>query len=356
MAGRRRFAVAVRSALLAECFLVICQAPSRRRDPGFTLVELLVVIAIMGILVAMLLPAVQAARESARRAQCESNMRQVGVAIHHFQNARKRLPIGMWMKRDSCDDPPCDPPPPITEAKGTMLLQLLPFLEEEALFDYYDFDEVDVHNQRMPSGRKIKRHLVSVYVCPSDVSGGLNPWGVGLSNYVGSAGPLKKSDNGNWRLPCLCTQPYNSFAIKRKGFNSPGAFMRNWSKTAEKIPRFRTIKDGLSKSIFVGEIRTDCWSAGRAGWGARNNGCGTATTIIPLNIDTCGDRETLAGIDGCKTDCNWNLAAGFKSAHVGGVNFTMGDASVVFLNDDIDHQVYQYLGAVADGHVVSALP
>src|SRR5690349_6909248 len=92
----------------------------RRRHQGFTLVELLVVIAIIGILVALLLPAIQSAREAARRSQCVNNMKQLGIAMANYHDVRKKLPIGSW----SC-------------CWGTWQMSILPFIEEQQLFDQY---------------------------------------------------------------------------------------------------------------------------------------------------------------------------------------------------------------------------
>src|SRR6478735_5739484 len=101
---------------------------TRDSRKGFTLVELLVVIAIIGILVALLLPAIQAAREASRRGSCSNNMRQIGVALHDFELAHKRLPPGaVWSNG------------PKTFSRGPTLVYLLPYIEELALFNAFDF-------------------------------------------------------------------------------------------------------------------------------------------------------------------------------------------------------------------------
>src|SRR5438477_5818986 len=108
---------------------------SRRR--AFTLVELLVVIAIIGILIALLLPAVQAAREAARRAGCGNNLRQIGVALHGYENAYKHLPPGaVWING--------------TVNRGPALVYLLPFIEERALFSAFDFNSLNTDGAVLP--------------------------------------------------------------------------------------------------------------------------------------------------------------------------------------------------------------
>ena len=126
-------------------------APSRQIK-GFTLVELLVVIAIIGILVALLLPAVQVARESARRAQCVNQMKQIGLAILNYENARSEFPpggmsYGAWGNRNPDQVPfKC----PDYDCSGTnWAIEILPYLEQQALYDMYDHDEpafVDRHS------------------------------------------------------------------------------------------------------------------------------------------------------------------------------------------------------------------
>ena len=111
----------------------------RWRPSGFTLVELLVVIAIIGILVALLLPAIQAVREAARRARCTSNLHQLGVAMLNYESSRKTLPPGSgYMHR---------------EAIGTWVLQIAPFFEEQAIKDRWDFDELGDTNDPDGDGK-----------------------------------------------------------------------------------------------------------------------------------------------------------------------------------------------------------
>jgi prepilin-type processing-associated H-X9-DG protein len=108
----------------------------------------------------------------------------------------------------------------------------------------------------------------------------------------------------------------------------------------------KEITDGVSNTIFVGEVRPACSEHARAGWAMTNNGNGYCTTLIPINYDTCDDEAT----DLCHRPFNWTTEVGFKSAHPGGAQFLFGDGSVHFLGEEIDHQGYQYLGAKGDGN------
>jgi prepilin-type processing-associated H-X9-DG protein len=110
------------------------------------------------------------------------------------------------------------------------------------------------------------------------------------------------------------------------------------------------IRDGLSNTIFFGEVLPmSSWHNGH-GWATSNNGSGYCSTVVPINFDT-SSRESSG--DGCHRYCNYNTAEGFKSSHPGGANFAFGDGSVHFLPETIDHQSYQYLGAKADAQPVS---
>src|SRR6188768_3901810 len=111
--------------------------PSRR---GFTLVELLVVIAIIGVLVALLLPAVQAAREAARRMQCTNNLKQLGLALANYETAIKSYPPGAFWQY----------PPDTNALKGSCLLHLLPFMEQQNIYDQVDFKQFNVEKQTTP--------------------------------------------------------------------------------------------------------------------------------------------------------------------------------------------------------------
>ena len=131
------------------------------RRSAFTLVELLVVIAIIGVLVALLLPAVQAAREAARRAQCSNNLKQIGLAVLNYEsNLRIMLPGAFWAY-DPKDHP----------IKGSILLHILPYIEQQALYDQFDFKIFNLETQSTPRtfGDLASTYLAS-YRCPTDTS------------------------------------------------------------------------------------------------------------------------------------------------------------------------------------------
>lgn len=298
--------------------------PHRR---AFTLVELLVVIAIIGILVALLLPAIQMAREAARRSSCSSNLRQIGVAIHNFADVRRRLPPGaVWNGID--------------KNRGSALVHLLPFIEEQSLYSAYDFQQPNT-DATMLDGSKVGTRSISVYLCPSDDH---EPQYDGLAphNYAASRGPTEVYDNP----ACSCNHPWQSFATAP--LDDPLHFAGPFTRMGVPVA-LKSITDGLSNTIFFGEIRPSCSEHARNGWAATNNGNGYCTTIIPINYDTCDPTAA----DPCHRSNNWNTEVGFKSAHAGGAQFLFGDGSVRFIVDAIDHQTYQYLGGKSDGQILS---
>ena len=313
------------------------------RRKGFTLVELLVVIAIIGVLVALLLPAIQAAREAARRSQCGNNMRQIGMALHNYHDTTNQFPPGAFRGT----------------SRGSNLIRLLPFLEQQALYDLFDFDSpAGTDNQQfpgpLPDGNVLlAAAVVPAYLCPSDTSArkvGDRPNQRQVANYVASYGPGPMSNSGS----CSCPEfpLWQSWALPGYSQNNPaGPFTRNGEVWNARLP---DISDGLSNTIFYGETRRDCTLHGQAGWSRSNNGQGYVATTIPINYDSCRtlDQATAQGLTPCRALCNWNTEKGFKSQHPGGAHFLMGDGSVRFFGENLDHQMYQYLGARESGEAV----
>ena len=310
---------------------------------GFTLVELLVVITIIGILIALLLPAVQAAREAARRAQCSSHLKQIGLAVHNYATTHKVLPPGSFFFTSGYG-----------RNKGSILVHILPFVEQQAVFDAYDFTAADITGQTYDSGAEIRTTIIPVYICPSDnhrrtfTVPSSDGWWIGsgrlvaLHNYAASGGPNYLANNSG----CSCSQSWNSYAM---GYyydpdNWAGPFNRMGISCA-----FSEIRDGLSNTVFFGEVRPLCSIHAQRGWAESCNGCGYHSTIVPINLDTC-HRET--SFDNCDRFCNWHTSAGFKSPHPGGAQFLFGDGAVRMLQETIDHDTYQLLGAKADGQPV----
>jgi len=310
---------------------------------AFTLVELLVVIAIIGILIALLLPAVQAAREAARRSQCSNHLKQIGVALHNYELTHKILPPGaFWACRDGT-------------RKGSILVHILPYIEQQPLYDAFNFNVPNIDGQKFAgTGVEIGSTVIATYVCPSDNHPGVidtEPHSshdpvktVALHNYTASRGPNHLANNG----ACACSNNWNSFGWgPYETFDDfAGPFTRRGT-----CVRFAWIKDGLSNTIFFGEVRPMCSWHNDNGWATSNNGNGYSSTVIPINYHSC-NRDTSVS-DNCRRYCNWNTEAGFRSAHPGGAQFLFGDGAVRLLPDTIDHPMYQRLGGKDDGKPVT---
>lgn len=299
------------------------------RRCAFTLVELLVVIAILGILVALLLPAVQVAREAARKSQCQNNLKQIGLAVLNYEQARKRLPPGgVWEESG--------------RRGGSVYVYLLPMLEETAAFRAFDFRNSNVDDTTFPgTNQRVDATLIPTLVCPSD-DRQTHYNGKAAHNYAASRGPTEVW----WNAQSLCDYPWADQA--RAPLDDPRNFAGPFTRVGTQ-ERLRAITDGLTKTIFFGEVRPKCSEHSRNGWVASNNGNGYCTTLIPINYDSCND----ASPDPCRRSNNWNTEAGFKSAHSGGAFFLFGDGSVRFIPEEIDHATYQLLGAKNDGQVVT---
>jgi prepilin-type N-terminal cleavage/methylation domain-containing protein len=301
-----------------------------KHRPGFSLVELLVVMAIIGILVALLLPAVQAAREAARRAQCSNNLKQIGLAVLTYEDVHKSLaPGGIFDSASGIK-------------RGSVLVHLLPFMEQPHLHSAIDFRLPSIEGQTLPgSTQKISSALISSYICPSDNHSDFFG-GSALHNYSASRGPTEVYDNP----ACSCSHPWQGLAMAPLDDKSrfAGPFTRVGS-----VSGLEEVTDGLTNTIFFGEVRPNCSEHARNGWLASNNGSGYCTTLIPINFDTCNDNAP----DPCNRSCNWNTEVGLKSAHPGGSQFLLGDGSVRFIGATINHQAYQYLGAKNDGQAVN---
>jgi prepilin-type N-terminal cleavage/methylation domain-containing protein/prepilin-type processing-associated H-X9-DG protein len=316
---------------------------------AFTLVELLVVIAIIGILIALLLPAVQAAREAARRMSCSNHLKQIGLAVLNYENTHRTLPPGsFWSTLDTGVN------------KGSILVHLLPYLEQQILYDCFDFNAASVDAQVFSvtsgTGKLIGANVIAAYVCPSDnhpatiktaghVPSGVPDADVALHNYTASRGPAGLANNSE----CPCSHPYNGSAFKSYTESELGTFPGPFTRRAECV-KLGEVTDGLSQTIFFGEVRPLCSWHNDNGWATSNNGNGYCSTIIPINYDTCHADATTT--DGCRRSCNWNTEAGFRSAHPGGAQFLFGDGSVHLLLETIDYDTYQNLGGKADGRPV----
>ena len=326
---------------------------SFKRWRAFTLVELLVVIAIIGILVALLLPAIQAAREASRRSQCANNLKQYGLALQNYHDTYKVFPTGT----SSWDNYPWI----------GWQVRILPFTENSTLWDSVkDWSEKQAYQANYgdapigPGGASARSSVTVKYCrCPSDPNPDFDS-GWAQASYSGCLGSqLTPSANGNCQpftnggLLSLPTSNYQNPGgaaghgnDASKG-NISGMFTR-WGATI----RMADVTDGTSKTFFVGEILWNCHDH-REGWWSRNGMANAhASTSVPLNdMTTCPGSNKITN-PACTAQNNWNYSWGFRSMHPGGAQFLLVDGSSRFVAEGIDYMTYQRLGARSDGEEI----
>jgi prepilin-type N-terminal cleavage/methylation domain-containing protein/prepilin-type processing-associated H-X9-DG protein len=298
---------------------------------GFTLVELLVVIAIIGTLVGLLLPAVQAAREAARTSTCSNNLKQVGLAMHSYVNARQTLPPGSNILGTHEND-----------YGHNYLVFILPFMEEQSLYDSFDLKKKydDVANRD-----KTLSAAVAGFLCPSsqqrkslqdDLNLGTTAR-ANTSHYVGIMGPY---DAGGVYTVDKTTTQFGSIAKQ-------GTLLRG-----EQLG-FKQVTDGLSKTLLVGELSWNNANAYR-GWSRGCNRSGTGTATVYNNMACVGVKNIRFGLrsyafDSVTTPQFNNVSVG--SEHPGGTQFVFCDGAVRLFADTTPLDVLQKLASRNGGEV-----
>lgn len=354
-------------------------ASNRNRSSGFTLVELLVVIAIIGILVALLLPAIQAARETARRASCTNNLKNLALAAINYHDQMKHFPVDedyseFWpqevdLRTGARTNVSSDPLRATRKLSGAgWIVEVLPQLEEQALHDqfkpYLDKPWYVLKQGMNANTQALRQALASqpaVLQCPSNELTGPRqdqypyssstqaegaPVSVAVTCYKGNAG------DGAFE-PSPAQQPlgfwtYNPLVNCYIGTDCFGIFWRyTYHKGGVKL---REVTDGASKTLLVGETSPE--DGNSPAWSSDGD---WAITGVQVNWDWRTAGECLGGAGEANPGLRscWPLMRGFRSPHPGGVNFAFADGSVQFLSDGIEHLVYRALSTRAGGEAVS---
>ena len=333
---------------------------SSSQRTAFTLVELLVVIAIIGVLVALLLPAVQAAREAARRTSCSNNIKNVALACQAFHSAENRFPFsvdfGEW--------------PPLLEPGGSQLVpmeryrsenlsgrgwicEILPYLEQPALFNAlsigFDGNWAGTNprngmNLRDDVLRNGLATQLSVLTCPSDESAGPTKEDayftgifVATTNYKGNSGDTVYP--GSFTQGLWNNEPWGRTPDCHNSIDCSGIFWRYAYFNGG--VSLRQVTDGSSNTILVGETTVDGDSTNAAYFSDSD----WASANMQLNFTLDDPAEVRS---------RWWDVRGYRSKHPGTVHFALADASVRSLNEDIEHQVYRALSTRNQGEVVGS--
>jgi prepilin-type N-terminal cleavage/methylation domain-containing protein/prepilin-type processing-associated H-X9-DG protein len=327
---------------------------------AFTLIELLVVIAIIGVLIGLLVPAAQQIREAANRTQCVNNLKQIGLALHAYQDAMKVFPSG-YVDRNT--DPNSTPDNDLGPGWGWAAF-LLPYLEERNVYNQINF------SQGVGSGSNVavSQTPLTIYQCPSDPY--QQPVPVYDSNF---SSPIATVAHANYVACNGWVECFNGASGNPQpgpgadglsgayGAAGVGAFYRN-SRT-----RVASVTDGMSNTIFVGERSGDhspsTWTGAVAGgrcpaWMASQPPSPYAPPPGPAydNADF-GEALVLAHCNAThlpSADFPIYDPDTFYSMHTGrGANFLFGDGSVHFLDSGINPLTYQYLATIAGGEVAT---
>ncbi|MBN1910392.1 MAG: DUF1559 domain-containing protein [Pirellulales bacterium] len=311
----------------------------RPTSRGFTLVELLVVIAIIGVLIALLLPAVQAAREAARRMQCGSNLRQLSLGLLGYHDVHKRFPPGGM----SCNN-------------LSWRCFILPHIEQSAIYDqmkaYRTFDRGEcrsgTNNEGTHRANLFAIHRISLFLCPSsDEVGTKSSFNLTdgrkayCSHYFGVAGPLGYNPvtDQDYTSAFTTQLPYGGYALDGVlGMNSE--------------TRIRDITDGTSRTLMLGEMKNgdrNSWTAGAMITGTNdplsNNGSGTKAQAAMKNVRWAINSPWWDEFGGSDIDNEF----AFGSYHPDGAQFALADGAVIFLQESMDMVLYKALSSARGG-------
>ncbi len=321
---------------------------------GFTLIELLVVIAIIATLVAILLPAVQQAREAARRSGCKNNLKQIGLALHNYHDTYSVLPPGYALSEAGGKNK-------YNRPQYGWGVAIMPFLELGAMFDSLAPNSprglVDVYSSKSAADQQLLQTVISVYQCPTDVAP--NPVPQSIVNFGQGAGGYKYDVGKSNYLVCTIG-PSAAIADAtaqelQDAINNEGAFTGTYSY------KFSDFTDGLSNTFLAGE---------RDGGPTQPFTDGSTSTFFagtwvgvgrPANFGPQGIFTHLGRIDPsqrinrdfwAESGSNNSGGRAYSSLHKGGAQFLMGDGAVRFVSENINSTMYLLIGKRNDGEVI----
>jgi prepilin-type N-terminal cleavage/methylation domain-containing protein len=334
---------------------------NRAKRPGFTLVELLVVIAIIGILVALLLPAIQAAREAARRSQCGNNLKQLALGLHNYHDTFRRFPSGTRSHQTASG-----------WAYGhSWIVAILPFCEQRALYDQLDLVGIssphtgliyqsttatyNIHNGQLVAGVQIP-----IIFCPSSPLDPMCLQSTTVPGANGAASPTYTATTGAVGHSSAVNKDNQTDVHRARGIQSQGGVL-----VPHRFLSFNAIHDGSSCTVMVGEQSDWCYTATGGKVNCRSDYAHSFLMGTTPEAYTSDDRWfntttiryginhkawNLTGVGDQNYGCNRPL----QSAHPGGAQVVLADASVRFLVESLALQTLFDLVNRDDGRTLPA--
>ena len=368
--------------------LSIVAQPMRSRRTAFTLVEVLVVVAIIAILIGLLLPAVQKARDAAARTSCRNNLKQFGLALQNYENANGYLPAGMVTELD------------IMDSFHTAFTYLLPYIEQDNIYRLYHFDK----QWYDPDNYAAVGQQAPIFFCPSNRTRGvidltpyIKQWGAAMPPFVGASDYVlcKGANAGLAADPQLIpAQARGLFNVSQADFSNSTGGQIEWRPTPRFRVRFTDITDGFSSAIAIGEgtggngrytvedlknpgqpvmepfvngpaLMDQAWGVASLGdaqhpWTAGIFGVTAQFGLAPDFKDEPMNRHpgspSIVGSDRSGYNVTGrDRVSGFRSMHSDGCNFLFADGSVHFLQRSIEPALYRALSTYAGGEVTSGV-
>jgi prepilin-type N-terminal cleavage/methylation domain-containing protein/prepilin-type processing-associated H-X9-DG protein len=353
-------------------------SPVRAARRAFTLIELLVVIAIIGVLIALLLPAVQSAREAARRAQCINNLKQIGLALHNYSSAVGTFPMGGVTYSNANWTSPCTAATATGQMGHSAQVLILNYMEQGPIYSAVNFSFAAAGPWGAGHGGLVNStaflQLINSYVCPTDLK--QTPFVVPTQSLNAYQQTSYAMNAGTWNIIA-----YFYGCQAHGNVNYPGRIEYPGNGPFDKSTAYREsdIRDGLSNTVFAGEYSRYLNDPdpvfnfyNRVGNFASNapntlRGQGFACTVpqinAPLAIPCWWASEIPDGTVDDSDYKNWLLNPpqyknignfGFHSLHPGGANMLFGDGSVKFLKATTDQRVFMALGTRNGNEAISA--